>query len=360
MGMHFFALLFLFPCLGPGSSDISPEREFVVEAQQRIRKGRQSRARKMAVDEALKKGVFEAAGQIMRGKPWDKSAKRAVEKEFGRFVSAYRVLEEESVSDDGQQVYRVKLLVEVDVTSLRRELRRQTSEKRSGRLLRVAFSVSLAPGEGISSVSPAQVALEAKLKTLGFDVLPPLSQKAQPRFMVTGTCRRFFSGGLPEGRGFGATVGCRVEVFGTDKPEKALHRLSARADGFAADHEGAVRTALILAGSRLSERIAAAAVKETAPCFQSWQVNVAGPVGFEKMTGFSKSLEDNLPAEGQVRLIAFRRGAMTLEINFPSCRTDLFDILKRLRFDGMEVKLKAGGPRRLEVELNEDEDGIGR
>lgn len=360
MGTYLLILLSLI--MEPGADASAQGNQFEVEAQRKIKGGRQATARKLAISDALRKCVGDAAQQLAPKGRLDKKAKRAVHRNFRRFVSSYRILEEKEATINQAPGYKVRLSIELDMTSLRRALHPPAKEQKSAaESSLLSISVSLSPGDGLSSILSAQIAMESTLKKEGLPVLRSLAPKIQPRFIVTGECKLLSAGPLPENNEHGATVSCSAEIntSGTGNgagKTKSPHSVSSLANGIEKDRLSALRTAMFMAGTELGKKTAALAIKKTSGCYSQWFIEIIGPVGFSKITEVTKHIEGALPQNSRVRPWRFKRGSSTVTVILPSCRKSISPIIKQLKIPGLELIVAEKGGRRLTVELTESPD----
>jgi len=356
--MGTFLLILLSVLMEPGADGSTHGKHFEVEAQRKIKGGRQATARRLAISDALRKCVGDAAKQLAPGGRLNQKAKKAIHKNYRRFVSSYRILEEKEVTVNQAPSYKVKLFIALDATSLRRALHPPAKEQKSAaETSLLSVSVSLSPGDGLSSVLPAQIAMESTLKKKGLPVLRSLAPKTQPRFIVTGECKLMSSGPLPENKEQGATVSCKahIKASGTKKT-KSLPSISSRANGLEKHRTKALQTAMIMAGAELGKKTAAFAIKKTSGCYNQWFIDIVGPVGLTKIAEVTRFIEAALPQNTHVNPWKFKRGSTTVTVILPSCRKNIFLAIKQLKIPGLELNVAEKGGRRLTVELTESPD----
>ena len=354
----------------------SPLKGYEVEAQRRIWKNQDARARKRAIADALKKSVNEAAARFVQGAALRK-AKRALRKSYKRFISSYRLLGEQKKKGRRGPIYWVKLQVQVDLVGLKRALQ-PPGVTAAGKAAIATVSASLTPSSlDVGRILPAQVALESSLRARGFAVISSLASnsKSPVQIQITGSCKLLSSGTLPGSKKVGATAECNATVFpppssstpsasgsGSRSRSSAgsssrslsrlgVFRITSTAGSFSHKKQKAVEKALVLAGIELGRQIATKIAKGAPACSRLWKLHVTGAVGLAQMLAFKKALSGALSSTAKVRPIAFRRGVMVASVSLPRCRDDMSRVVQGLNLPNLVQKVGVSGPHELNVTL---------
>jgi len=306
-----------------------------VQADSLVVQGRRVRARRRAIDRALRKAVGQEAVRVSRSSVASAAASRLVLSRFRRFVVSYRMLREWFDGHGPSGSYHVSLEVRVDDFALARVL---------GGRNRLAGGPCIIAKGSVDVVS----AMSGILRTHGFQV-PCLNGGA----MVTVSCVVVRSGVV--GASHGATVRCdTVMAFGSSNKHRSVSK-----SGLGGTPAQARKRAEALAGVAIGKKVLEL-LGESASCRRccrrQWNVVVDGPTGFLSQYVVVQNLIHRFSAHS-VTSMQFSRGRVFVRLFLDRCERNLASALAGMQVFGAVLSAHKDRPGWLSIRLEPKETG---
>ncbi|MCD6499119.1 MAG: hypothetical protein J7M25_12585 [Deltaproteobacteria bacterium] len=304
-----------------------PPGTVVVQADSLVVQGHRVRARRRAIDRALRMAVRQEAIRLGGSGTISPTMSRLVLSRFRRFVVSYRMLREWFVGQGASGSYHVSLEVHVDGVALARGFG-QSQRKETG------------PCFTVSGPSDVVRALASRLRVHGISV-PCRGAGAS----VTVSCAVVQQGGVAAMRG--ATVHCEV-VRATGSSQR---RWSVVRSGLGATAAQAIGRAQVLAGIELGRKILG---ELSATCRRPWTVVIDGATGFLIQFRVVQTLIRRFSAAA-VSAMQFSRGRVIVRLFLNRCVKDLASVLVGLQVSGARLTIGKKRPGWLSIRLDPEE-----